>query len=674
MYSYSGYRKGLSFACRRLLLASALTVAGVISASSLLHAAENMATLPHININPVKAVPPEPTYFPDEAHDLNKKAPAAGNSAKAASQTDEAMIGSMVLEPNPAYPERSALIRLQEIRKEQARTTSRDEEQAADFGGLENKLETLPDSPVLEPKAAWLVGPAKASQLSEGDPQGCIALNQFSNEFIMGIHASGKEILGITVDTRQSVFKSGEVYPVAMSLGDDSYALMALGSNQSTIAISLEDVPAFSYKAKQVGVIRLVIGATPMYFSTTGLADGLKRMQDCLEDRGTKTLKVENSTSGDPVVQAIGANADYFAPGFAPEDIAEMAIEREGKNVPITLAVTELIPSGHRFVIERGIDPMMKISWEKGPIWIEVLAKAMRTKNLYVHLHENVVTISKTPPVQTEDMPEGLRSRYSAVVSEDGGAKAARPVAHTSYEAIREWTAEEGESLDTILEDWAQQAGVRLVLELDKEFVLDAPFVYEGRFEDAAHVLMGRFEGKGDLPRMMFKSPVTAGSARDAQIRAAAGTSSRLNRYSDLMGKPAPQLEKIGRLPSKNYYGQPSPPQLDSATWRGLEGASLRSLLEEWTDKAGVDLVWDMDQMIELKESVKMQGSFTDAVAGVLQQYAGDPLRPVAQLNNDPMTRQKTLIIRLAGKTSHMKQKPSGAKDEKNEDDKDDDS
>jgi hypothetical protein len=166
-----------------------------------------------VRIDRMNAVPPKPTYFPDEAHSLNKVNPSSG-----ATPTQEAMIGSMVLEQNAAYSQkdRNTLQRLRDL------NASINAEKPAKIEPNKNNdalnLNVMPESPVLSPNAAWLVGPSKASKRSEGDPMGCIALNQFSNDFILGLHASDKNIKGLTIDTRQSVFKIDEVYPVAMTL------------------------------------------------------------------------------------------------------------------------------------------------------------------------------------------------------------------------------------------------------------------------------------------------------------------------------------------------------------------------------------------------------------------------------------------------------------------------
>ena len=80
--------------------------------------------------------------------------------------------------------------------------------------------------------------------------------------------------------------------------------------------------------------------------------------------------------------------------------------------------------------------------------------------------------------------------------------------------------------------------------------------------------------------------------------------------------------------------------------WEALEGTSLRDALEHWGQDAGVKIVWQADQGYPLPDTIKAKGSFEEAVMEVLAQYKGDAVRPVAQLNQDPKTGEKALIIR----------------------------
>ncbi len=81
--------------------------------------------------------------------------------------------------------------------------------------------------------------------------------------------------------------------------------------------------------------------------------------------------------------------------------------------------------------------------------------------------------------------------------------------------------------------------------------------------------------------------------------------------------------------------------------YRALRGANLAEVLDVWAEDAGIEMVWLAGRNFSVINSVSTKSTFEEAVVEVLEQYnntRGE--RPVAQLNTDPQTLQKTLIIR----------------------------
>jgi len=79
--------------------------------------------------------------------------------------------------------------------------------------------------------------------------------------------------------------------------------------------------------------------------------------------------------------------------------------------------------------------------------------------------------------------------------------------------------------------------------------------------------------------------------------------------------------------------------------WRALQGTDLRKLLKRWSAREGVGFVWDADQSFLVKQTVKSETNYNNAVERLLSQYSVQGVRPVATLNIDPKTNAKTLII-----------------------------
>lgn len=611
--------------------------------------------LPEININPIIAKEPKPVYFPGEEEKM-KKAKAADAKRRMEPEDGEQILRA----PDGMEP----------LRKPRKLSP---EEQAELDAAAANGEDGKPVSNILEPQAAWLVGAATPNKLAPGDHSGCLALNQFNNGFIVGIHGRNNGIAGLTVDTRQAAFEEGRVYPVALSLGGNSYALMGMASDQGTIAVDLSDISNLRQQVAGIGSMRIMLGKTAVFFSTAGMAEGIDRLLECMSEEGAKTMKVDKGTP-DKTPEAVAK--DVVNSVNADGEIKMMEVTRSGKRVPIALAVTELIPSGYRFVIERGIDPMLPISWEKGAMWTDVLGEALTPHGLHAHVKGRLVRISYEP-APAEDMADDAMTRYAATPDDtpadaEDNAAASGDAGKAVYDKRQKWVGHSGEKLEDVLYGWSSQAGVRLVVDLESDLTLDEDYAYEGKFADAVQGLMSHFAGDPSMPVSRFKG-LEAGKRPEPEALSRApisllgdsldeSSTASLSPRAPQIGKKESKLKTLGYLPSKNYTAVPEGFEGGTQNWFGLEGASLRDILERWCIDEGVELMWMPGQRFDLKESVRLNGGFTDAVTEVLNQFSADAVRPTAQLNNDPDTGRRALIVRAAGAKDVPSPSPSKPK------------
>ena len=76
-----------------------------------------------------------------------------------------------------------------------------------------------------------------------------------------------------------------------------------------------------------------------------------------------------------------------------------------------------------------------------------------------------------------------------------------------------------------------------------------------------------------------------------------------------------------------------------------MKGGELYGVLKIWADSAKAQVVWKADRAFIVPESMVMQGTFENAVEGLLLQFPNGQPRPVGKIYNDPVTLQKTLQI-----------------------------
>ena len=100
-----------------------------------------------------------------------------------------------------------------------------------------------------------------------------------------------------------------------------------------------------------------------------------------------------------------------------------------------------------------------------------------------------------------------------------------------------------------------------------------------------------------------------------------------------LMGEPAPVMAPVVSLPSQ------------ASEWKAPRGASARDVLNLWSQDAGVQMIWHTYDDYDVVKNIKLEGTYEEAIAVLLNQYVRNYIRPVGNLHIDPQTGQKTLVV-----------------------------
>lgn len=522
-------------------------------------------------------------------------------------------------------------------------------------------------SAVAKPLSAWLVGPSQASQFDAKDHpegQGCLMVTEYDNGMIVGIHARKAGIVGMTVDTKQSTLVPGTASNVGFNLGSDAFVMTAMASDASTLSMNLDEAGGGKSVVEHLtnlGNFRLLIDNKPYYFATTGFTDGLARLQACMG--GTMAVPI--------VVTGPGATNGKIKQNL---NVQPMQVTSSGKSTPLALAMPNLVPTGYKFVLS-DVDPMTPISWQAGDDWTATMTNALAPHGLKMTIDGNVIRITKRTGA-VDPVVESDQQANDEFTAPD--AKLANPVEMP----VGVWGGAKGEDLATVLEAWGLMAGINVKADLQGDLKLPNDIKYEGRFDEAVQKLLGQFGGKNkpigmftgvsgdsagslDKPRAPTdgnaaandNAPITLTTPEKAFTPRSA---SAIRADTSALKKDWAPLKQMAPIPDpanapKTVSGTKMQPILGvkapakgkaSGSWQALEGTSLRDVLEQWASQAGVTLVWSTQDNFRLAQTVKKKGKFEDAVIDVLGQFEGQGLRPVAQLNNDPATGAKALIVK----------------------------
>lgn len=232
-------------------------------------------------------------------------------------------------------------------------------------------------------------------------------------------------------------------------------------------------------------------------------------------------------------------------------------IDGFGKNVPLSLAIEQVVPKNYKVVYEAQPDMNMIVSWSGGRPWNKVLEDMLYAHGYRVVIVDGVevrivragaqiravpvspagnipvavatpapiaaVPITPVAPASQPNLPprppagaaSNISPRVSAdappppVQAEENKVLTAAPlpadvVAMTQQrfdsEKVAIFSGHAGDSLRDVLDRWCSQSGVQLYWQADRNFVLGAPLAFNTTFPRAVEQLLNVYADQANRP------------------------------------------------------------------------------------------------------------------------------------------------------------------------------
>lgn len=348
-----------------------------------------------------------------------------------------------------------------------------------------------------------------------------------------------------------------------------------------------------------------------------------------------------------PVTRALAQDGRHFA-----------VTEGFGSDVPLALALQQIVPADYSYGFATGVNPAIRISWDGGQPWNEVLQGALDAHDLAADITGQAVIIRTGRPLTV-------------------------PVARAVSAA-------------PVVPAAPQRAPVHTPLPLDAEQALGAPVsVLPPAGADSGAVAgdsttAGPMTGSAVMDDSVTENAVTGGSLEDGQSyprrdRAAARERMMNDAAFRVRGaepaahdpEAARQDTAIGddltRPPTVSFVDEAAPMPLMTGPargrtsymqltgledgggakmdpyeiryWQAAPGESLRAVMQKWASDAGVQLFWAQGPDYSLPAAVQMHGTFQGAVTHVLGAFDGMKPRPQGQLHPNMPAGPAVLII-----------------------------
>lgn len=255
--------------------------------------------------------------------------------------------------------------------------------------------------------------------------------------------------------------------------------------------------------------------------------------------------------------------ADIAAAATSPQPLtpAEMTtapaaeiVSGFGMDLPLAIALQQVVPAGYQFSFATDVDPGMNVSWQGGQGWERVLSDMLSRQGLGYRLQKNTVLIARaeavTPaatkpvtirrqkptfilrnpftgssnvpaapataapaaagkadqpamtgeavPVEMTPVPE---STYAPVsLAPAAGASSGGNVMQAPTTTPSPWSAARGETLRDVLKKWSDAAGVELYWSIDYDYRVTQDVNVAGTYDEAVGRVLDMFSASRPQP------------------------------------------------------------------------------------------------------------------------------------------------------------------------------
>jgi hypothetical protein len=328
---------------------------------------------------------------------------------------------------------------------------------------------------LLVPTGAWLVGPttlADGSATEGGMP--CVMVNKFSNQMEMRLSGGGEEILALALNVGSATFTADQSYLMNIAFEDSApISLPAQAFSEDTVVVGTEPGKDFYKLLKDKQSMTVKLGESVMEFSLLGVAQGLKRLEECFKP-GTAPATVATATTAETAVE--------IAPATAPASSAQ--------KVPPVAGIKSLDEVSAQKVnalmdeIKGKAAPAGEVSRDAAPEAPAAVAASVATP------------VQATPPAAVSPAePAVVASPQSQDILSPGTATTV-----TGQGPQMRWRVMKGANLQNILEVWATSAQARLIWNAEQTFSVPESLALQGTFEAAVEAVLAQFASGAARP------------------------------------------------------------------------------------------------------------------------------------------------------------------------------
>lgn len=255
-----------------------------------------------------------------------------------------------------------------------------------------------------------------------------------------------------------------------------------------------------------------------------------------------------------------------------------------GRDIPLAMAVRQIVPEGYGLSFDRNVNMNQQISWEGGQSWISVLNAALKEQGLNATLQGRVVQIKQ--------------NRTAPTFSSNTQSFTARDTMQAGMEMLSNSQTEAPKTLPTSM-----------------PLTIAAP-------ASAATAVM---------PTVQTPQQASTPFPAPQMVEPAAGDDAGF----EMLPPTMPEV----------MLADTSANAVNTQAYTAQRGMSLRETLEAWCAQAGVELHWASQYDFTLVTDIQLEGTFEAVVKNLLKGFEEAHPKPTGRLHPNLPNGPAVLII-----------------------------
>ncbi len=276
------------------------------------------------------------------------------------------------------------------------------------------------------------------------------------------------------------------------------------------------------------------------------------------------------------------------APAAAPAPSSFPTIEGFGSNMPLALALQQIVPADYAYAFGNNVNPGQTVSWDGGRPWDQIVNDMLAPHKLEAVIVGKVVHIRQEGLQQQSALSPAEVKR--ANINDPGQESQAQAANLASIESAAGEPAVTGQAVPAAAEEIAL-----------------------------------------NIPAPSTEIPATEISPQ-AELASTDDASSHIVPITEINVEQQTQ-NPVTEIAPTDAAATPVPA---NGPWEAKAGESLKEILTRWSAEAGIELVWMASYDFKIKQDVAIDGTFPAAIETIVTNGIDAEITPGLQILQNP--------------------------------------